>query len=205
MARTLVIDTSGRACSVALLEDGVLLAERHEDIGRGHAEVLIPWIAALPEGGRADAILVGCGPGSFTGVRVGVAAARALALGWSVPVHGFPSLALIAADATGDGPVLIVTEGGHGELFIQPWERAPFGTTEPLCSLTPEDAAQRFEIAHVAGNAADRYLAAGGKGVHLEATTRAASVARLPAALLTLAPTPIYGRLPDAKPMAIRP
>ena len=67
--RTLAFDTSGAACSVALFEDGAIIAERHEVVGRGHAERLIPWIAALPNGGKADLILVGCGPGSFTGVR----------------------------------------------------------------------------------------------------------------------------------------
>src|SRR5690606_29145709 len=94
--RELVIETATAACSVALIEDGVVIAALHETVGRGHAERLIPMIAELPGAGRADVIRVDCGPGSFTGIRVGLAAARALGLGWGVPVSGFSSLSLIA-------------------------------------------------------------------------------------------------------------
>ncbi|HEX8553493.1 MAG TPA: tRNA (adenosine(37)-N6)-threonylcarbamoyltransferase complex dimerization subunit type 1 TsaB, partial [Sphingomonas sp.] len=66
MTRTLVIDTATAACSVALIKDGVVIACGHDLVGRGHAEQLVPMIARLPEGGRADHILVDCGPGSFT-------------------------------------------------------------------------------------------------------------------------------------------
>ena len=73
--RTLVIDTATKACSVALFEGETLSASRFEVIGRGHAERLLPLIAQLPEKGRADRIVVHVGPGSFTGILIGVAAA----------------------------------------------------------------------------------------------------------------------------------
>ena len=95
--RTVVSETSTTAFSVALIEAGAVIARTHDVVGRGHAERLIPMIADLPDGGRADRILVDCGPGSFTGLRVGIAAARGLALGWGAEVAGFSSLAVIAA------------------------------------------------------------------------------------------------------------
>ena len=95
----LVIETASPACSIALIRGDALVAERHEVVGRGHAERLVPAIAELlaETEARPDTILVDCGPGSFTGVRVGLAAARALGFAWSARVHGCSSLALIAA------------------------------------------------------------------------------------------------------------
>jgi tRNA threonylcarbamoyladenosine biosynthesis protein TsaB len=129
MPRALVIDTATAACSVALVEDGAVLAEAHDVVGRGHAERLMPMIAALPGGGRADSILVDCGPGSFTGVRVGIATARALALGWGVPVHGYSSLALLAA---------LIAARGSGEIRdILPDARAAALLPTALADLLP--------------------------------------------------------------------
>ena len=75
--RILAIETATEACSVALFEEGALVDARHEVLGRGHAERLVPMIAELPDRGRAEEIRVSLGPGSFTGVRIGVAVARA--------------------------------------------------------------------------------------------------------------------------------
>ncbi|HWV13314.1 MAG TPA: tRNA (adenosine(37)-N6)-threonylcarbamoyltransferase complex dimerization subunit type 1 TsaB, partial [Sphingobium sp.] len=130
--RTLVIDTATQALSVALLDDGKVIGHFHEIVGRGHAEALVPAIAALPGGGRADAIAVDLGPGSFTGVRIGIAAARALALAWSLPLQGYCALSLVAAKAAQDqdqdgGPIAVTITGGHGELFWQCFE--PDGLT----------------------------------------------------------------------------
>ena len=97
--RLLAIDCASPACSVALFDDGALIDFRHEELGRGHAERLVPMIAELPGRGQADQIAVARGPGSFTGVRIGIAAARALALAWGADLVGYPSLALIAAQA----------------------------------------------------------------------------------------------------------
>ena len=97
--RTLVIDSATDACSVALFDDESLIAGEWRQLGRGHVEALVPMIAALPGKGRADRIAVALGPGSFTGLRVGLAAARALALAWGSEVVGYSTLALVAAMA----------------------------------------------------------------------------------------------------------
>jgi len=197
--RTLVIETATAACSVALIEGAVVVASAHEVVGRGHAERLVPMIAALPDGGRADAILVDCGPGSFTGIRVGIAAARGLGLGWGVPVRGFSSLPLVAAaafaaDATLDR-LAVVLEGGHGEVFMQPFARDPLVATADFASLPPSEAMVRLDATAV-GNGV-RFLSQGGR----EQLPDAADVVLLPPALIDLPPRPIYGRGPDARPM----
>jgi len=197
--RTLVIETATAACSVALIEGAAVVASAHEVVGRGHAERLVPMIAALPDGGRADAILVDCGPGSFTGIRVGIAAARGLGLGWGAPVRGFSSLPLVAAAAFAADADLdrlaVVLEGGHGEVFMQPFARDPLVASADFASLRPEDAMARLDATAV-GNGV-RFLSQGGR----ERLPDAADVVLLPPALIDLPPRPIYGRAPDAKPM----
>ena len=111
----LVIETATAACSVALLDGDTVVAERHDVVGRGHAERLLPLIAELPDGGRAEAIRVDLGPGSFTGIRVGIAAARGLALGWGVAATGYPSTALLArVHRLARGRLVLVGVGGVG-------------------------------------------------------------------------------------------
>lgn len=202
--RQLVIETATAACSVALFEDGVLLADAHEEVGRGHAERLIPMIGALPGKGRADEILVDCGPGSFTGVRVGLAAARGLGLGWGVPVCGFSSLALIAADANweDEATLAVAINGGHGQLFVQRFSREPMRAASNPASLVPADAARAIPDRLVIGNGAEALVAHRGSGVAHIAAARAVNALALPPALRSLDPVPIYGRAPDAKPMA---
>lgn len=201
--RHLVIDSASEACSVALLEAGAVVDHAHEIIGRGHAERLVPLIAELAEGGRADAILVGCGPGSFAGVRIGVAAARALALAWRLPVQGFSTLALVAAGAAdaiaaADG-ALVAMEGGHGQWFVQPFA-ADLTPRAEVASLLPGDAA-RLGDALVVGNRAEALVACRGSGRAVSMLPDARAALRLPPTALFGDPRPIYGRAPDARPM----
>lgn len=203
-ARTLVIDCASEACSAALVEGGRIVDFRHEVIGRGHAERLVPLIAELAEGGRADAIAVGCGPGSFAGVRIGVAAARALALGWRVLAHGFSTLTLVAAGAAdaiaqADG-ALVVMEGGHGQWFVQPFA-ADLSPRADVRSLLPEDAVLLIDALAV-GNRAEAFVALRGSGRALAMLPDARAFLHLPASALFGDPSPIYGRAPDAKPMS---
>jgi len=200
--RTLIIETSTTACSVALVEAGAVIARTHNVVGRGHAERLIPMIADLPEGGRADRILVDCGPGSFTGVRVGIAAARGLALGWGAEIAGFSSLPLIAAAAFSERPthdIAVVMEGGHGEVFMQAFS-ADLSPRTDMVSLRPDAALAALAGRRAVGNGV-RWLAALDPALDLtEALPDAAAAILLPDSLTALPPSPIYGRAPDAKP-----
>jgi tRNA threonylcarbamoyladenosine biosynthesis protein TsaB len=196
--RTLAIDTAGAACSIALIDGDAIIAERHEVVGRGHAERLIPWIADLPDGGRAARIIIGCGPGSFTGVRIGVAAARGLGMGWGVPVIGVSSLTLIAAECT-ESVFSVAVEGGHGEFFVQNFSRDPLLPTTAVASLTAQAAS---DVVHdlVIGSGSATIIAQRGSGTAIEGLARAATARFLSPSLYLAAPRPIYGRDADAKP-----
>ncbi len=200
---TLVIETATAACSVALLAGRDVLAARHELVGRGHAERLVPMIGevlAQADLTRADLILVDCGPGSFTGIRVGLAAARALGYAWGVPVRGYGALALIAAaEKTGEGSVAVAIAGGHGELFVQRFALGPLAPLDDLRSLPPEAAAKAIPDALVLGSGAAALVAARGFGCAQERYPDALDARLLPPDLAALPPSPVYGRAPDAK------
>ncbi len=205
---TLVIETATAACSVALLDGTTLVAAAHEVVGRGHAERLVPMIASLPGQGRAARILVDVGPGSFTGVRVGLAAALGLSIGWGAEVQGYSSLALLAASAfavnAGMPQLAVILEGGHGEVFMQAFHSQPFGEDGPFRSLVPAAAREALGALPAFGSGV-RHLAALGEGPVLHETLPDAADARLlPAAFAALPARPIYGRAPDAKTLAER-
>lgn len=199
----LAIDTSTAACTVALFgDDGALISARREVLGRGHAERLVPMIDELMAGRRASRVLVGCGPGSFTGLRVGIAAAHGLAIGWDAQIAGFSSLALLAAPHAGQGAVAAAMAGGHGELFVQQFAGADLATAGPLLNLPPRQAAAAIDAPLVVGPAAASLVAERGNGEAVDAYPDAADVLRLPPALRELAPQPVYAREADAKPKA---
>lgn len=197
----LVIDTATAACSVAIVDGDLLVDERHERVGRGHAERLVPMVEALLAGRRPAAILVDCGPGSFTGLRVGLAAAHGLAIGWGVPVAGYSSMAAVAAAIGAGGEIAVALEGGHGQLFVQTFGEEVMRPLDTLRSLPPAQAAAVIGAHRVAGSGAMALVEARGTGEAVDASPRAADARLLPLALRSLPPRPIYGRAPDAKPM----
>ena len=197
----LALDTSTPACTAALFAaDGSLFGSRDEVIGRGHAERLVPLIAEMLDGHLPSQILVGVGPGSFTGIRIGIAAAQGMAIGWDVPVCGLSSLALLAATAPGNGPVAAALAGGHGELFVQQFRRGPIRPAGELLNLPAEAAARAVDAQLVVGTGAEALVAARGWGDALAILPSAAKALSLPAKLRGLDPKPLYARAPDARP-----
>jgi tRNA threonylcarbamoyladenosine biosynthesis protein TsaB len=125
----LAIDTALGACSVCILENGAGEPVASESIlmARGHAEALLPMvdrvIARLDGGFEAlGRIAVSVGPGSFTGIRVGIAAARAFGLACEVPVVGVSTLSALAAPLVAEpdlGVVAVVIDALHGNVYMQ--------------------------------------------------------------------------------------
>lgn len=196
----LAFDSSSAACSAALFNrSGACIARADELIGRGHAERLVPMIAELLEGRQCDEILVGVGPGSFTGIRVAIAAAHGLAIGWNAKLQGMSSLALLAAGAGRDGEVAAAVTGGHGELFVQQYDAASLIPTSDLTSAGPSKAAEATSAMLVVGSGASLLVDARGTGEALEMWPSAANAFRLPPQLRSLPPKPVYARAPDAR------
>src|SRR5205807_6797720 len=127
--RVLALDTALDACAAAVLdtEGRDLLASETQPMSRGHAEALMPMVARVMDAARLefsdiDRIAVTVGPGSFTGVRVGIAAARGIALAAGKPAIGLTTLAAFTAPhvAAGfAGTVVPVIDARHGQVYMQ--------------------------------------------------------------------------------------
>jgi tRNA threonylcarbamoyladenosine biosynthesis protein TsaB len=230
----LALETATRACSAALLApSGELLGERHAEDGPAHTQLLLPFVHAILSGAGADieavgTVVVSLGPGSYTGLRIGVATARALAAaGAELQLAGVPTLAALAwalaADAQGAGSRCLVPliDGHRKEVFAACYEQLR-GGLRPL-ALAGADGRDADE-AVVPVDRLGEYLAAwpdalvGGDGARLHADRLPAGVRRSSAVAAPTAvmvgraylagvpgcvkgPTevlPIYGRAPDA-------
>lgn len=137
----LVIDTSGPVCAAGIFDpgEGRVVASKSELLGKGHAERLIPMVdEVLREAGLSLAVItrigVTTGPGSFTGIRVGVAAARGFALSLSIPAVGVTTLQVVAEEVLEidpPAPVVAMIDAGRQEIFAQAFLPEGVMLTEP--------------------------------------------------------------------------
>jgi tRNA threonylcarbamoyladenosine biosynthesis protein TsaB len=163
--RVLAIDTALEACSAAILDSGRagVMTSRSMAMTRGHAEALMPLIAgvmseARMEFGDLDRVAVTVGPGSFTGLRVGVAAARGIALATGKPAVGVTTLAALAAPffAADEGEaVLAAIDARHGRVYMQLFGRGGRDLVAPqIASTRTAVRAATASPTRIVGNAA---------------------------------------------------
>lgn len=209
----LSIDTALDACQAAVVADGRTLAKLTEPMRRGHQERLATLTGEVMataglEFSALDRIAVTAGPGSFTGLRVGLAFAKGLALALGIPCVGVGTLQALAASAPAPGAdevVAVVVDGGRGQVWLQTFG-ADGALTEPE-GLEPQAAGGRLLdlgaralrlIGSGAYLVADRLPAA--RIVPLEAPDPAVIAALAEGASEPLAPPrPVYLRAPDAR------
>lgn len=215
----LAIDCAANLCAACVYDAaaGRELGRAVRDLGKGHAEHLMDVLAeALQRSGKAYAdlgrITVAVGPGSFTGVRVGVSTARGLALALSIPAVGVTTLEAIAAEASAgaalaDVNVLAAIDAGRDGIYVGVYD--PFGAVRyPPAIMTLEAAAALASRDRLllAGSAAARIAALmpgdQGDAAAGGATADILTYARLGAARAPDGgkPRPLYLRAPDAKP-----
>ena len=215
----LAIDTALDACAAAVLDTGTskLIAVESQAMKRGHAEALMPLIgrvmqqASLPFA-ALDRIAVTTGPGSFTGLRVGLSAARGLALAAGKPAVGLTTLSAYAAPIvsdSGEEPVISAIDARHDQVYFQVVSGNGSSLVRPRVGKIEEAlAASRFGAPHLVGNAArilaDRWPkdAAAPVKVDAQPAPDIAWVAWLGAAVSpdTAPARPFYLRAVDAKP-----
>ena len=161
----LAIDTALDACSAGVLDTdaGRLIAQESQPMKRGHAEALMPLIArVIKQAGIAfasfDRIAVTTGPGSFTGLRVGLSAARGIALAADKPVVGLTTLAAYAAPVVSENaeqPVISAIDARHDQVYFQVVSGNGSSLIRPRVAPIEEALrASRFGAPHLIGNAA---------------------------------------------------
>jgi tRNA threonylcarbamoyl adenosine modification protein YeaZ len=216
--RILSIDTSCGAASAAVVDAASrqALAFRSEPMTRGHAEALGPIVESVmraADDGFASlgAIAVAVGPGSFTGIRIGLAMARAMALTLEVPIVGVSTLVAFAApliDEQRPGVVVSAIDARHGAVYFQAFEASGRPLFEPrIASLRDAIRAIGAGPARMAGNAAGALALEGSRaGLACDASAAAypdvVAIARIGLASnpRDCPPRPLYVKPPDAKP-----
>ncbi len=215
--KILALDTAMAACSAAVIDTAARapLAAEFVPMERGHAEAIAPMVERVMEQSgltfkQMDRIAVTTGPGTFTGVRIGLAMARGLGLALGIPVVGIDSLSAIAANANEDShPVLVACDARNTELYCAVYDGARKERVAPRI-MTIDDAVRALIPGMlVIGSAADAVIAASGRtdvtrsqaGDLPDARNFARRAETKPADGM---PSPLYLRAPDAKPQIAR-
>jgi tRNA threonylcarbamoyl adenosine modification protein YeaZ len=216
--RILAIDTALDACAACVATDASddLLAEESMVLARGHAEALLPLVERVIsriEGGfeSLDRVAVTVGPGSYTGLRVGLSAARAIGLATGVPVVGVTTLSALLAPLlalNGDGLIAAAIDARHGAVYIQAMSVGD-GIVVPPSLLKLDEAVERLGTGPVTliGSGAPALAAsAKSRGISAEvAGTGAPEIAWVASLGIVADPAqamarPLYLRGPDAQP-----
>ncbi len=217
----LAIDTALEACAAGVLDTaaGKLAAHESQTMARGHAEALMPLIARVMKDlgsgfDRLDRIAVTTGPGSFTGLRVGLSAARGIALAANKPAIGVTTLSAFAAplvSESGEHPIISAIDARHDHVYFQVVGGNGSSLIRPrVAPLEEALAASRLGAPRLVGNAAkllaERWPAHALPPVQIDrqAAPDITWVAWLGAAANpnTSPARPYYLRAPDAKPQA---
>ena len=220
MTTILGIDTATSGCSAALWRDGAVLARRAAEMPRGQSEALLPMIReVMAEAGAGfgdlDLFAVTVGPGAFTGLRIGLSAARGMALATGIPCFGLTTFEVLlrsARDAGLSGPVVVALDAKRADLYVQAFDAEDEATTPPgavlpedLPGFLPETQGTAAVVGDAAGIALEALSAAGRDARKGNAPTLpdAAVIAGLagerwlPGTSVPV-PEPLYLRPPDA-------
>ncbi len=218
----LAIDCATDACSAALWIDGAPGPRRYSSMRRGHGEAIMPMIAdVMAEAGlefpALEALAATIGPGAFTGLRIGLAAARGIALAAGRPLIGVTTLdAVAAAQDTGGRALLVALGSRRADIYVQMFgaDGAPLGDPRAVSPAEAADLPPPGEPVALAGDAADSVMAMLGDcnppPVRLSGPDLpdAGVVARLAAQRTPPpvgdVPSPLYLRPPDAITAAVR-
>ena len=211
----LALDTSMAACSVCVYDagSGRVLASRHEFMDRGQAEALAPMVQetmALAGVAFKDLarIAITTGPGTFTGVRIGLAMARGLGVALNIPITGITSLAAIACNETaGDLPIVVAADARANEIYFASYDASGHELIAPvIVALTEAHKLMPTHPVKILGTAADPLLDKQHVRSDADDLPVAANFVKLAASIppSTVPPEPLYLRPPDVKPQATK-